>query len=49
MSIDTSLWKVLKKFDLFRVLDNEVMEKFSMKGRNKNKHKFWVSKISEAL
>ena len=41
--------KCFKVFNLFRLLENELMEKFSMKGRNKNKHKFSGSRVCETV
>ena len=33
----TALWPVLKMLDLFRLLENETMETFSVRVRNKSK------------
>ena len=43
-----NLWQALKAFNLFRLLDNETMEIFSMAGRNKSKYKFGENE-NEAL
>ena len=44
----SNLWQALKALDLFRLMENETMEIFSMCGRSKSKHKFHGVKVSEA-
>ena len=46
--MDTILWKALKAFNLFRLLENETMEMFSIGEWSKSKHKFGGTKVCEA-
>ena len=39
------LCKALKVFNLFKLLDNEVMKKFIMKGGNKSKQIFGIESL----
>ena len=45
----SNLCQALKAFNLFRLLEKETMEIFSMSGRNKSKHKFGGMKVCEAV
>ena len=36
----SNLWQALKAFNLFRLLENETMEMFSMDKGSKSKHDF---------
>lgn len=49
MSMGTILRQVLKAFNLFQLLENEPMEIFSMRVRNKSKHKFTGMKESKTV
>ena len=40
--------KDLKAFNLFRLLENETLEMFSMRERRKRKHKFGGNKVRKA-
>ena len=40
--------KDLKAFNLFRLLENETLEMFSMRERRKRKHKFGGTKVRKA-
>ena len=44
----SNLWQALKAFNLFRLLENETIEMFSMGERNKSKHNFGGTKVCEA-
>ena len=43
----SNLWQALKAFDLFWLLENEIMEIYSMGRRSKNKHKFSGMRVCE--
>ena len=44
----SNLLQALKAFNLFKLLENQTMETFSMGGRSKSKHKFGGIKVCEA-
>ena len=44
----SNLWQALKVFSLFRLLENETMEMFSIGEWSKSKHKFGGTKVCEA-
>ena len=44
----SNLLQALKVFNLFKLLENQTMETFSMGGRSKSKHKFGSMKVCEA-
>ena len=46
--MDTILWKALKAFNLFRLLENETMGMFSIGEWSKSKHKFGGTKVCKA-
>lgn len=45
----TILRQVIKAFNLFQLIENETMEIFSMRVRNKSKHKFTGMKVSKTV
>ena len=44
----SNLLQALKAFNLFKLLENQTMETFSVGGRSKSKHKFGGMKVCEA-
>ena len=46
--MSSNLWQVLKAFNLFRLLKNEIMEMLNTRERSKSKHKFGGTKVCEA-
>ena len=44
----SNLLQALKEFNLFKLLENQTMETFSVGGRSKSKHKFGGMKVCEA-
>ena len=49
MPIGITLWQVLKKFNLFRLVESKTMEMFSMRARNKSKYTIVTTKFYETL
>ena len=43
----SNLWRALKAFNLFKLLENEIMEMFNMGERSKSKRKFGWTKVCE--
>ena len=44
----TNLWKGLKAFNLFRLLENEILEMFGEREKRKSKHEFVGNKVCKA-
>ena len=49
MPIGITLWQVLKKFNLFRLVERKTMEMFSTRARNKSKYTIVTTKFYETL